>query len=55
MDIRHEFPTEVLDEAQYLLDNADMIPDPDGILLYIICCVDLYYRFFLIATLVSFD
>lgn len=29
MDLRDKFPPEVLDEAQYLLDNADVIPDPD--------------------------
>jgi RNB domain len=29
MDLRDTFPPEVLDEAQFLLDNYDAIPDPD--------------------------
>jgi len=29
MSIRDEFPAEVMEEAQYLLDNAALIPDPD--------------------------
>ncbi len=29
MNLRDEFPPEVNDEAQYLLDNSNVIPDPD--------------------------
>lgn len=29
MGLRDKFPLDVLDEANYLLDNADVIPDPD--------------------------
>ena len=29
MNIRDEFSEDVLEEAQYLMDNQDSIPDPD--------------------------
>lgn len=29
MDVSDEFPSDALEEAQYLLDNSDLIPDPD--------------------------